>query len=385
MNASQQPPERSGASPTSWWSVLSRGQAIILGVAAVLTALVAIVTNWNELESLLFPAERAAEARIEAPEAEAMTRQVYESGLTQRAASTAAVTGSAAPRLGFRTSFAVYAVPAAAQPVAGRLVALSLEEEAKHNEEEVKRASEKSKEEAKLDEENFARERSKAMAEQKTAEAHEQEEQKKQQEAQKRVEETQQQNAAQAKAAQAKAEEAKRAAEKAHETVQTKKQEVARPPVQERIERGTPPDQIEEVLRKAGDSEPCRKTCSLKPFVEMALKEKSGNTTAAAKLVHTVAASNTGAFLYFHVTLKGLEHKVVFLNYVLVQNNGQELPVPYRGRVTIKTVAPLREPESRWVESWLPVPSSSQTYHLDLTVSDSSQEYLDISKTNSFE
>jgi hypothetical protein len=377
MSDAPSPPER--ARTASQWSALGRVWKALIGAVPVVGLLVTVATQWNSI----FPPSPPLEAHIEEPYAEPMTREAYDSGLGQRSTSTASA-GGAVPRPGSGTSFAVYTVPAAAQPAAGRLVAVSFEEEAKHNEEEFKRADEKNKEEAKRDEENFAQERSKAEAEQKTAEAHEQEEQKKEQEAQKRAEESQAHDTAQAKAEQTKAEAAEKAAEKAHETVQAKKQEAAQPPTQQRIESGASPDQVEKVLREAGDPEQCRENCSLKPFVEKALEEKSGNETAAAKVVHAVAASNAGAVLHFHVKLTGLTHRVVFLTYVLVQNNGQELPKPYWGKVPIKKVVPSREPESRWLECWLPVPSNSGKYHLKIIASDS-QEVLDISKTNPFE
>jgi hypothetical protein len=375
---------RSSFLKRAWKAVLAAWK-VVLAVFGALALFGGGVTQWDTIRSAFFSTKAAAEAHIEEPEVEAMTRQAYESGPAQRAAPTAAVTDGAAPRpAGFRTSFAVYAVPAAAQPVAGRLVVVSFEEEAKDVETKIKAEGEKVKEEAKRDEEDAAREKARAAEEQKSAEVREQEEEQKGQEDQKRAEEAQKQDAAQAKAEQAKAEEAEKAAEKAHETVRAKKQEVARPLTQQRIESGASADQVEEVLRKAGDSERCHRTCGLKPFVEKALKEKSGNATAAAEVVRPVAASNTGAFLHFRVILKGLEHKVVFVSYVLVQNNGQLPPEAYQGQVTIKTVAPSREPESRWVDCWVPLPSSSQEYHLELTVSDS-QEDLDIRKTTSFD
>jgi hypothetical protein len=378
MSNAPSPPEQP-ARAASKWSALSQVWKILIGAVPVVGLLVTVATNWNSI----FPPKPPLEAHVEEPYVEPMTREAYNSDLKQPAAS-AASAGGAIPRPGFGTSFAVYAAPAAAQSTAGRRVAVSLEEEVKHNEEESKRADEKNKEEAKRDEENLAREQSKAQAAQKTAEAHEQEEQKKEQEALQRAEESQAHDAAQAKAEQAKAAAAQKAAEQAHETVQAKKQEAAKTPTQQHIESGASPDQVENVLRKAGDPEQCREKCSLKPFVEKALEERSGNETAAAAVVHAVAASNAGAVLSFHVKLIGLWHRVVFLTYVLVQDNGQELPRQYWGKVPIKKIVPTREPESRWLECWLPVPPNSGKYHLKLIISDS-QEVLDIRKTNSFE
>jgi hypothetical protein len=358
---------------------LSRGWKAVYAVSVALTALAAIVTSSNTLRTFLFPDKAAGGAHIVAEMESDITLQEYDKDLQQRPASTAAFTGGASSRPDIRNSFAVYAARATLRPVATRFVAVSSEGEAKTTETKsaeakTKEEGEKIKEEAKRDEEDAAREKARAATEQKSAEAREQEEQKKEQEDQKRAEETQTQDAAQAKVEQAKAEKAEKKAEKADETVQVKRQEAVRSPTQRRIEGGTPAGRVEEVLHKAGVPERCRPTCALKPIIEKALKNTSGNTTTAALEIRTVAMRGSGASVHFEVTLKGLEHKEVVLTYALVQDSGPPPPEPYQGRVTIKTFAPASEEEVVVGSRWVAVPSNSQEYHLELTVVDSEKE-----------
>jgi hypothetical protein len=358
---------------------LSRGWKFVYAVSAVLTALAAIVTSSNTLRSFLFPHKAASGAHIVAEMESDITFQEYDKDLQLRPASTAAVLGGASSRPDIRNSFSIYAGRVTPRPVAGRLVAVSFEgetktAETKSAEAKIKEEGEKIKEEAKRDEEDAAREKARVAAEQKSAEAREQEEQKKEQEDQKRVEETQAQDAAQAKAEQAKAEKAGKKAKTADETVQAKRREAVRSPTQRRIEGGTSAGRVEEVLHEAGVAERCRPTCALKPIIEKALKNTSGNTTTAALEVRTVATRGSGASVHFEVTLKGLEHKEVVLTYALVQNSGPPPPEPYQGRVTIKTFAPKSEEEAVVGSRWVAVPSNSQEYHLELTVVDSEKE-----------
>jgi hypothetical protein len=395
MNAARSSPEQPAGSPAKW-RFLSRGWKAFFGLSAALAALATIVTSWNTI-SHLFSGGRAPtpEAKIEA-DVEPMTLQEYERDRGERAAPTAAVARPVLPRPGTGSSFAVYTAPTGQS--AGRFVVVSFEEEAKSEEQKVKEEGEKVKEEAKRDEEDIAREKEKAAAEQKSAEAHEQEEEKKEQEEQtkeqedqKRAEETHKQGSAQAKAEQ---ETAKKEAEKAHEAVQAKKREVlakkrevhaVRPSTQRRIERGAPVGRVEEVLSEAGEPQRCRPTCGLKPIVEKALKDKSGNAKAAAGEVHAVVAPNSGERLHLRVILKGLERKEVVLTYVIVQEGNEPPPPgPFEGQVRIRTVTPVGEEEPIVESLWVPVPPpSSQEYHLEIAVSDANKE-VGFHPTNAF-
>lgn len=355
-------------------SLLGRGRKIALFAFGALALFAGGITNWDTIKHDLFPAKSAAEASIVAgvePDISLQEFDVQDQPPGQRPASTAAVAPGGSPRPGSSYRFAVYAAPAITQPAAGRLVAVSFEEEAKSQEQKIKEEGEKVKEEAKRDEENSAREETKAAAEQKSAEAREQEEQKKEQEDQKRVEETQKQGVPQAKAEE---ETARKGVEKASATVQAKKKETVRPPSQRRIEAGTSADRVEEVLHEADLSQRCRPTCGLKPIVEKVLKATSNNPAEAAQQVRAVASRGSGARVHFEVILKGLEHKEVILTYSLVQTNGAPPPAPYLDTVAIKTIAPAREREVIVGDCWVPVPSSSQQYYVELTVYDGKTE-----------
>jgi hypothetical protein len=384
MTAAQQPPAQPVASSTKWSLLrrfLSEGRSALLGLAAILAALVAIVTNWDTLRSALFPAKHAAEATIAArvdPDISLQEFDLQDRPPAQRPALTAEVAPGESPRPGSRYRFAAYTVPASAQPPAGGFVVVASNGQAKlaerkttnTAEEKIKEEGEKVTEEAKHAEESAARERAEAAAEQKAAEAREREEQTKEQEAQKRAEETQKPGVAQAKAERAKAQ---KAVQKAKETVRTKKQEAVQPPSQRRIEAGMPLGRVEEVLHRAHVREGCRPTCALKPIVEKVLKATSNNAAAAASEVRAVTRGS-GARVHFEVTLKGLEHKVVVLTYSLVQTNGAPPPAAYLDTVAIKTLAPAHEPEVVRGSCWVPVPSSSRHYYVVLTVYDGDTE-----------
>jgi hypothetical protein len=367
-----QSPSRQASRARSWWRDLGRGWKGVLSALGALAAVATIVTSWIAI----FPHHAAITpgASFEV-DVEPMTRQEYKADQQSRGGATAAVGGD---------SFAVYVVPVA--DGAEGLVPVSFTEEAAAEEQKIKEEGEKIKEEAKRDEEDSAQEEASATAEQKAAETTVHEEQQKEQEAQKRAEESQTQDAAKAAVEEAKAQDAQQQAEKASETVQVKKRDSVRSPTQRRIERGTPASQVEAVLREAGEPERCQSTCALKPAVEKALKDKSGNTGKAAREVHGLAASNFGARLSFRVTLNGLAHKLVFLTYVILQE-GREPPPPgsYEGEWPVGTVTPTNEHEPVVGHRWVPVPPSSQEYHLRLVVSDSKQEEVSLHDTSPFQ
>jgi hypothetical protein len=235
---------------------------------------------------------------------------------------------------------------------------------------ELKLEGERTTEEAKRTEEAAAGEKAKATSEQKSAEVREQEEQKKEQEARKRAEETPAQGAVVAKAEEA---QARRKARQAKATVVAKKREAVRPAAERRAEAGTPPGRVEEVLREAHLPEHCRPTCGLKPIIEKALKVTSNSGAAAAQAARA-ASRSPGVRVHYEITLKGLEHKVVVLTYALVQTNGRTPPTRYLIPIAIRTVAPVHEPEVVKGVCWVPVPSSSRHYYLDLTVLDGKTE-----------
>ncbi|HYB23163.1 MAG TPA: hypothetical protein VED41_05155 [Solirubrobacteraceae bacterium] len=355
-----------------------------MAVPTALAALAGIVTNWNTLSSAVFPAVPATKATIVAhvePDISLREFEVQDQLPTQRSSAAAVVPGGSHTP-GFGNRFAVYAVPASTPSTAGRFLAVSSEEPAKSSEsttiknsaEQKAKEGEKVTEEAKRAEESAAREKAQAASELKEAEAREQEERKKEQEERKKKQEAEERAEAQG-AATAKAEEAKarKAVAKAKETVRAKKQETVRPPSQRRIEAGTPAGRVEEVLHEADLPKHCRPTCGLKPIVEKVLKVTSNNAAAAAQEVRAVNPSS-GARVHYEVTLKGLEHKVVVLTYSLVQTNGAPPPEPYLGTVAIKTVAPAHEPEVVRGICWVPLPSSTRQYYLDLTVYDGETE-----------
>jgi chemotaxis protein histidine kinase CheA len=362
--------------------VLNSGRATLAAVAATLAALAGIVTNWHTIKSALLPTAPATEAKIVAGVEPDISRQEYDLQAhppIERPASSAALAPGGPARSGVGYRFAVYFAPAGVQPSAGRSIAVASEEEAKGGEptttvsaeQKIKQEGEKITEEAKRDEEEAAREQAEATAEQKSAEAREQEEQKKEQEAQKRAEESQRQDAPQAKTEEAKA---RKRAQQAKSTVRAKRREAARTPTQRRIEVGTSTGRVEEVLHAAHLPESCQSTCALKPIVEKVLKSTAGDAAQAAKEVRTVAASRSGARVHFDVTLKGLERKVVVLTYSLVQTNGAPPPAPYLDTVAVKTFAPAHQREVVVGSCWVPVPSSSQRYYIELTVYDGKTE-----------
>jgi hypothetical protein len=338
-------------------------------------SLVLIVKNWDTLTSLLFPVGHAAEARIATGAESDIGLQEYElqdqSPGPRPASASVAAPGDYAGK-GSTYRLAIDGAPAGAQRSTGTLVAVSFEEEAKNQEEKIKAGGEKVKEEAKHDEENAAHEEDRATAEQKSAEIREQAEQEKEHEDQQRAEETQSRGAAEAKTEE---EKARRETRRASETVQAKKEEAHRPPSQRRIELGAPVKEVEEVLAQAGLPEHCRPSCTLKAIVEKALTATSGNPTEAAREVRgTVAPGRSGARVHFALTLYGLEHKVVVLTYSLVRVTGAALPAPYLQTVKVTTVAPAREGEVIVGKFWVPVPSDSGKYYVELTVDDGKTE-----------
>jgi hypothetical protein len=368
VNAAPGPPEEPAAPPDKP-GILRRVWKVIAGVSVGLGVIATGVTQWDTIESALFPTSAASEATIVAGVDPDISLEEFE--LQRRRpgrppGSTAAVapTGSPRPRTAYR--FAVYAVPAISQPSTGRLIDVSSEEQHQA----IKAEGEKITEEAKRDEESSAREGEKAAAEAKVAKAREQEEQKKVQEAQKRVEEATKQGVGAAKAEEATA---RAAVETASKTVQVKKAEAVRPASQLRIEVGTPA-RVEAVLHEAQLPEQCHPTCALKPIVEKVLKDTSDNVTQAARVARTVALQGSGARVHFEVTVKGLEHKEVVLAYALVQTSGAAPPPAYLGPVAIKTFAPGSEREVIVGDCWVPVPSDSRQYYVELTVYDGVKE-----------
>ncbi len=401
MSAAQSPHEQPEAAPSKS-SLLGRGSKVVLAVPAILAALAGIVTNWHTIKAAVFPTRAAAQAQIVAEVESDITRQEYIRDLLPRTASSAAILGGASRGPGFRSSDAVYLAPAGPRLIPAAFVAVVNEPEPSssaqvtggNTEEKAKSEGEKLAQEAKSAEETTAQEKARAEAEQKAAEARvleekkkAQEETKKAQEDQQRVKETQKQGSAQAKA---ELEKAKKQAERADEAVRAKKQEVQakkreveRPPTQRRIERGASASRVEAVLQEAGVPERCHPVCALKPTVEKALMHTSGDAVAAAQQVRAVAKGNSGAAIKFEVRLKGLEHKVVRLSYVLVQDSGPPPPVAYQGQVPIKTFVPKSEDEPEVGICWVPLPSSSRRFHLALTVVDGEQP-VRFQKTSSF-
>ncbi len=383
MNAAQQPPEP--VTPPGKRGLTGRARTTVVGGFGALALLAGGVTNWDTIEKALFPNKPVGVARIVAIVESGITRQEYDADLLPRTGSTAATVGRASPQ----DSFAVYVVPAGAQPVAGRFLAIGSEGEPttttqgtpNSTEQKAKQEAGKLAEEAKQAEESAAHEKERATEEKKNAEMHvheeqnkEREEETKEQAAQKRAEETHEHGPTQAKAER---ETAKKKAEKAHEAVQEKKQEVqakrreaVRPPIERRIERGTSASQVEAILDEAGVPEKCRPTCALEPIVEKALKHTSGDAPAAAREVRSVATRSAGAAVKFNITLKGLQGKDVRLSYALVQDSGRVPPVEYLGQVPIKSYVPTSEEEPEATTCWVALPTSSQEYHLALTVVD---------------
>lgn len=390
MNAAAQPSEQPAAQPPkpSLWSRFKRA---VLTTAAVLAALVGIVKEWNALTSLIFPAGHAPEARILGKAESEISLQEYEvqgqlpAGLQ---ASTSAAAAARFPQTSSRYRLAIDDAPAASRPVTATFVAVTSEEGAKSQEEKIKPQSEqikqegeKIKEEAKREEEDAAREKAKATSEQKSAEALEQEERKKAQEAQKRAEETAKHGAPEAKAEEQKA---RREVDRASKTVQAKKEEARRPPSARRAEAGASAGVVEEVLREAHLPARCNSSCGLKPIVERALKTTSNDPAKAARQVQaTIRSPRLGARVHFDIALYGLAHNAVALTYSLVQRNGAPPPPPYVDTVIFKTVEPTGEKEPAVGRFWVPVPSNSQEYYLQLTVYDGKREVAS-SDTNPF-
>lgn len=383
MNTGGQPPERPTTPFRKWWHVVTRTPTGLATVAATLTALVAIVTNWEKLEQLLFPSEPVPTATIIAGVDPYITLREFDAQAqlpSQGPTATAAVARRGRATPGFVDRFATYSVSAGAPPPAGRLVA---EEHASGTEQstgtiagqKIKAEGERVSAEAKHAEETVAQEAKTAAAEQKSAQVLVQEEQQKEREAQKRAEETPDQGATQAKAEEAAA---RKAVAEAKATVLAKKQEASRPLTQRRIEAGTPASRVEAVLHEAHLPTRCRPTCGLKPIVEKVLKDTTNNTAAAAAEVRAVTHSS-GARVHYEVTLTGLEGKVAVLTYSLVQTDGAPPPEPFLDTVVIKTVAPRRDPEVLRGICWVPVPSSSRRYYVVLTVHDGREEvgYMD--------
>jgi hypothetical protein len=363
------PPPKEPAAPADKPGILRRVWKVIAGVSVGLGVIATGVTQWDTIESALFPTSAASEATIVAGVEPDISLGEFDAQARlpgRPPGSTAAVAPNGSPRTGTAYRFAVYAVPAISQPSTGTLIDVSSEEAHQT----IKAEGEKITEEAKRDEENSAREEEKAAAEAKAAEAHEQEEQKKEQAAQKRVEESTKPGVGAAKAEEATA---KAAVEAASRTVHAREAEAVRPASQLRIEVGTPA-RVEAVLHEAQLPEQCHPTCGLKPIVEKVLKDTSDNVAQAARVARTVASHGSGARVHFEVTVKGLEHKEVVLAYALVQTNGAAPPPAYLGPVAIKRFAPGREREVIVGDCWVPVPSDSRQYYVELTVYDGVKE-----------
>jgi hypothetical protein len=383
MNAARQPPEP--VTPPGKRGVTGRARTTVVGGFGALALLAGGVTNWDTIEKALFPNKPVGVAHIVALVESDITRQEYDAELLQHTGPTAATVGRPSPQ----DSFAVYVVPAGTQPGAGRFLAVGSGGEPtattqgtpNSTEQKAKQEAGKLAEEAKQAEESAAHEKERATEEKKNAEMHvreeqnkEQEEEAKEQAAQKRAEETHEHGPTQAKAEQ---ETAKKKAEEAHEAVQEKKQEVqvkqreaVRPPVERRIERGSSAGQVEAVLDEAGVPEKCRPMCALEPIVERALKHTSGDASAAAREVGSLATRDVGAAIRFSITLKGLQGKDVRLSYALVQDSGPVPPAEYLGQVPLKPYVPTSEDEPEATTCWVALPTSSQKYHLALTVVD---------------
>ncbi len=394
MSAPPQPPEQPAAPPGRpslvrrildvVRRILDQGWKGVAGVCAALALLAGGITHWDTIKSALFPAGAATAATIFSHVEADISLQEYElqaQAPTPRTPSAAAVAPGESSRLRAGYRLVAYVVPASAQPAAGTPVAAATGEEPKSTESKpatsaegqpkVTLESEKITEEAKHAEEAAAQEKVKATAEQKSAEARVQEEQKKELEAHKRAEGTDGRPAASAHAA---AEEAKARtkAQQEEATVLARKREVARPVAERRVEAGKP-GLVEEVLREAHLPQHCRPTCALKPTIERALKASSNNEAAATHAALAVSRG-PGVRVRYKVTLTGLEHKVVVLTYALVQTSGPTPALRYLLPIEIRAVAPVHEPEVVRGTCWVPVPSGSRQYYLDLTVRDGETE-----------
>jgi flagellar biosynthesis GTPase FlhF len=400
MGAAEHPPDEppvAASTKSGLWSRVGQGGwKALLAIPATLAVLAGVVTNWDTIKRAIFATAPPTEATIVAAVEPYISRQEFDiqdrpPPLASPSAAVLVPRGPARPGGGYR--LAVYTPSAEAQPGAGRLLAVSSEEPANASgqttatsaERQIKQEGEKVTEEAKHDEELAAQQKQHAAAEQKQAEARVQEEQKKEQEAQKRAKETAAHGQAQ-QTEQAKAEEAlaRQRVEVAKSTATTEQREAIRPSSQRRAEVGAPAGQVEGVLQAAHLDEGCRPTCALKPLVEKVLKASSGDVAAAARQVREVARSSTGARVHFDVTVKGLAQKEVVLTYSLVQTNGAPPPAPYLDTVTIRTFTPTQQKQAEVGSCWVPLPSSSERYYVELTVYDGETEvaYKD---TSSFE
>jgi hypothetical protein len=377
MNAAGQPHEPSDAPvkaglPVRAWKLVG-GAFIVLGTFA------GGIANWHTVKSALFPTKPATVATIVSlvePDISLEQFELQAQPPLQRGPSAALLTPGQHP--GYR--LVAYVMPA------GTIVAANSEEPLKSTETKISNAQPEQKQEgkqiadeAKHVEEAAARERAKAAEEQKQAEAHVQEEDNKAHEAGKRAQEAGEKAGERAgeRAANmlfAREEEAvaRRKAQEARATVRAKRQDAARTPSERRVEAGKPA-RVEEVLHEAHLADNCRPSCGLKPIIEKTLKVSPNDTAAAAKVAQTVSRS-PGVRVHYELTLKGLEHKVVALSYVLVQTNGPTPPVIFLKPVTIRTVAPVHEPEVIRGVCWVPLPASSRRYYLDLTVWDGEAE-----------
>lgn len=384
MSDAQPPAPPAVSSPGSGFvrKVLDQGWKAVAAIGALLALAAGAITNWKTIETTLFPAKLAYAASIVSHVESDISLQEYElqtQAPVQRTQLATSVTpgGSLGQRSGYR--LAAYVLPTNGQPAAGTRVSVA-SEETKSSESktassaerapEIKQEGEKITEEAKHTEEVAAAEKAKATTEQKSAEVREREEQKKAQEAHKRAQETQAHGAVLAKAEEA---QARQKARKAKATVLAKARQAVRPAAERRVEAGTPPGRVEEVLREAHLPEHCRPTCGLKPIIEKALKLSADSGAAAAQAARA-ASRSPGVRVHYELTLRGLEHKVVVLSYALVQTNGSTPSTLYARPITIRTVAPALEREVVRGICWVPVPSSSRQYYLDLTVLDGETE-----------
>lgn len=401
----QPPPEQPAAAPPPKPRLLSLpGQAwkLVAGGCAALALFATAITNWHTVKEALFPTEARSEAFIKGhvesdvslPEYEAQAQLPGQGSLS---ATLLTPGGRSSYRL------AAYVVPAstltgAERAAASAPVTLAATEPttstqttstqttstqptattSPESQPKIKQESAQITEEAKHVEEAAAQEKPKAVEEQKSAEADERAEEKKVQEARKRAEQTSAQEAALAKAEEAKA---LRKVQQAKATVRAKKRNVARPPLERRVEAGKPA-LVEEVIHEAHVVSHCPPGCGLKPIIEKALQTTSNNTALAAEDARTVSRG-PGVRVHYELTLKGLEHKVVELIYTLVQTNGLTPSELYTRPVKIRTVVPVHDPEVVHGKCWVPVPSGSRDYFLDLTVVDGTAE-LNSTETNHF-
>ncbi|HTD07298.1 MAG TPA: hypothetical protein VK680_00280 [Solirubrobacteraceae bacterium] len=393
MSRARHPPNQL----TKWWTKLrdfvTGGQKGLATVAAILVALVAIVTNWQKLEEILFPPAPPPvppAATIVAEVDPFITLREFDAQaqlMGQGSGATAAVAPRGSSALGSKYRFATYSASTSEPSRTSELVVGVSEEQTDgagqstttSAEQKIRVEGAQVREEAKHAEEVVHQEASVAAAEKESAEARVREEQKKEREAQKRAEETKTHGTTKALLEEATA---RKAVEKAKATVRAKRQEAARPLTQRRLEAGTPASRVEEVLHDAQLPERCRPTCGLKPLVEKVLKDSANNTAAAVQKVQTVNRS-AGARVHYEVTLKALAGKVVVVTYSLVQTNEPPPPEWYLGTVVIRRVKPKHDPEVLRGTCWVPLPSSSRRYYVVLTAYDATEE-VGYKKTSPF-